>query len=133
MARFFVAMVIAALLLAPAPPARASAEWCEFDPLVVIITPRGALVPVFVTNGAQGAEHMLAAQLAEMRYTAQPTRSGEATQVRLSVLIRDDLFGKDFPTRSTASAGPLATGAIHARTSGVSGDEMELTFVLDVP
>src|SRR5688500_14139520 len=131
MVRFLMAIMIATLLLLPTQPVGASAEWCEFDPLVLVVTPGGAIVPVFVTNGAQGLEHLLAAQLAEMRHTVYPDKSGAATLVRLQVLIRGDLFGKDFPTRSTASTGPLATGTILARASGVSGETMVLIFVLD--
>jgi hypothetical protein len=68
-----------------------------------------------------------------MRYTTQPAMSGKATRVYLRVLIRGDLFGEAFPTRSTASTGPLATGSIFDRVEGSSGDTMALTFVLDIP
>jgi hypothetical protein len=133
MVRILCAVVVACCLLVAAQPAGAAAEWCEFDPVVLIVTPGGALVPVFVTNGAQGTEHLTAAQLAEMRYTTRPDKSGTATLVYLQVLVRGDLFAAKFPTRSTASTGPLATGNIFARTQGVSGDTMQLTFVLDTP
>ncbi len=133
MGRVLCAIAVVLCLLAWAPSAAAAGEWCEFDPVVLVITPGGAIVPVFVTNGAQGVEHLAGAQLAEMRYSAQPAKSGAATQVQLRVLIRGDLFDKRFPTRSTVSSGPLATGHIFARADGVSGDTMQLAFVLDVP
>jgi hypothetical protein len=134
MVRFLLAVVISTLLLvAPSGSASASAEWCEFDPVVLIVTPGGAIVPVYVTSGALGIEHLLAAQLAEIRYQAQPGKAGKSTRVRLQVLIRDDLFDSKFPTRSAASTGPLATGLVYARASGVSGGTMEMAFVLDIP
>lgn len=133
MVRFLAVVVLAAVLLVPAQTARASAEWCEIDPLVLVITPRGAIVPLFVTNGAQGIEHLLAAQLAEMRYTVQPDNDGAATRVQLRVTIRGDLFGPRFPVRSTVSTGPLATGTILAREVGVSGQTLLLAFTLPVP
>jgi hypothetical protein len=133
MARILVATAVACCLLLSARPAGAAAEWCEYDPVIVIVTPAGVLVPIFVTNGALGIEHALAAQLAEMHYTTQPERSGTATRVNLQVLIRGDLFAAKFPTRSTASTGPLATGSIFDRVEGSSGDTMSLTFVLDLP
>lgn len=126
-------LAVVLCMLTWAPSASAAAEWCEFDPVVLVITPGGALVPVFVTNGAQGVEHLAGAQLAEMRYSTQSAKSGAATLVQLRVLIRGDLFDTRFPTRSTVSSGPLATGTIFARTTGVSGDTMQLDFILDVP
>jgi hypothetical protein len=133
MVRILCAAAVACCLLGVAQPAGAAAEWCEFDPVVLIVTPAGALVLVFVTNGAQGAEHSVSAQLAQMRYTTQHDQSGKATLVSLQVLVRGDLFAATFPTRSTASTGPLATGNIFGRAQGVSGDTMHLSFVLDTP
>ncbi|MGH2355840.1 MAG: hypothetical protein ACRDJN_29880 [Chloroflexota bacterium] len=135
MVRFLLAAVLAATIsgtgLAPTPVADASEQWCEIDPLVLITTPGGALVPVFVTSAAP-LVHQLAVVLAELRYTATSTADGQATRVQLSVLIRDDLLGHGFPTRTTVSTGPLKTGAILGTASGVSGEPMRVVFVLDV-
>jgi hypothetical protein len=128
-------MAIALLLLlaAPGPVAQASNQWCEYDPLIVVVTPQGALVPVFVTNGARGLENSLAAQLASIRHEARPTGDGRATLVQVEVVVPEGLLGKDFETRSTISTGPLKTGAILATAFGESGKPMNLTFRLDVP
>jgi hypothetical protein len=131
--RILIAAAVACCLLGIARPAGAAAEWCEYDPVVLVITPAGALVPVFVTNGAQGVQHSIAAQLAEMRYTTQPAESGKATLVSLRIMVRGDLFAEKFPTRSTASTGPLATGSIFGRVEGSSGNTMSLSFVLNIP
>ncbi len=134
MGRLFVALgLVVAVLAAFVPATRAGIEWCDTDPLVLIETPGGALVPVFVTTGALGTEHLPAVLLARMSYTAQPVEGGTATLVHLDVTVPDDLFGSHFPTRSTASSGPLATGTIYATTSGHSGEVMALTFKLAVP
>ena len=113
-----------------APSASAGAQWCDTDPVVVIVTPGGALVPLFVNNGAQGAVHLPAVLLARMPYTVAPIAGG--TEVHLSVTVPNDLFAKGFPTRSVVSTGPLGTGTIHAAAYGVSGQPMLLTFTLDV-
>jgi hypothetical protein len=132
-ARIVVILALAITLLIPATPVQAAAEWCEQDPLAIIITPKGAIVPVFVTTGARGLEHLPAVLLAEIRYSAEPTRSGEGTIVRLDVLVRDDLFAERFETRTTVSSGPLKTGAIHGEAYGESGSVMRVRFRLDVP
>jgi hypothetical protein len=133
MSRVVVILALATVLLVPAAPAQAAAEWCEQDPLAVIITPRGAIVPVFVTTGARGLEHLPAVLLAEIRYSAEPTRFGEGTIVKMDVFVRDDLFAERFETRTTVSSGPLKTGEIHGETYGESGSAMRVRFRLDVP
>ena len=135
--RRFLMTLIGVSLLAAAPvwtPATlAGAQWCDTDPLVLIETPGGATVPVYVTNGALGTEHLPAVLLAAMTYTASPTDGGSATLVKLDVVVPDDEFASHFPTRSVASTSPMATGAIYASTTGYSGEVMRLVFKLDVP
>jgi hypothetical protein len=126
---------IAALVLALAlvPAAAASAEWCEYDPLVVISTPGGATVPVYVTSGALGTEHLAAVMSAAISYSATSAEGGEATVVRMTVLIPDDEFASHFATRSVVSTGPLKTGLLLAEATGFSGQAMPLQFKLAVP
>ena len=61
MKRVLVSVMLAILFLAtPSSTADAGAEWCEYDPLLVVRTPGGASVPLFVTTGAEGVEHLSA-------------------------------------------------------------------------
>lgn len=134
MKRLFLALLVSfAALVAVTPTANAAEEWCDTDPLVLIQTPGGALVAVYVTNGALGVEHLPAAQAATIGYSARPSANGRDTLVEMTVLVPDDLFGSGFPTRSTVSTGPLATGDIYATASGQSGTVMTMTFKLGVP
>jgi hypothetical protein len=109
-------------------PAHAGDQWCEDDPLVLITTPGGSVVPVFVTNAGLGVEHLVAVQLAHVSYTVQPTEG--STLVRMVVVIPDDVLGSSFATRTTASTGPFASGAILANASGISGKAMNMQFTL---
>lgn len=134
MRRLMLAVLItASLLFVLFPPPVAAAEWCDTDPLVLIQTPGGMLVPVFVTSGALGIEHQSAVLLVHMDYSTEAVEGGTATLVHLDVIVPDDLLDKHFPTRTVASTGPLATGTIYARASGYSGQAMTLTFKLNVP
>lgn len=134
MRRFMLAILIAApLLFALAPASASAAEWCDTDPLVLIKTPGGALVPVFVTSGALGTEHMPAVLLASIDYSTNAVAGGNATIVHLNVVVPGDLLDSHFLTRTVASTGPLATGVIYASATGYSGQIMSLTFKLDVP
>ena len=114
-----------------AAPVWAGDDWCEVDPLVVIRTPAGRLVPVYYVSGALGAEHAATLLLAAKAYTAAP--AGNKTRVIVRVTVPDDLFAKAFPTRLTVSEGPLGTLTVYARTEGTSGAPMEAHFFLDAP
>ncbi len=134
MKRFSRSAVLALLLVAAfVPMVGASDQWCEDDPVVVIKTPGGSLVTVYVTNGARGVEHLPAVLSAQINYTATSTDGQSATLVQMSVLIPDDEFDDHFETRSTVSTGPMKTGTILATASGFSGQAMFMTFKLNVP
>jgi hypothetical protein len=134
MTRSLLAVVFAFLVLVGgAHPAGASEEWCEFDPLVLIATPGGHLVPVYVLTGAAGLEHLPLVTASRYHSSAAATEGGTATLVKLEVLVPPTVTGGTFATRATASTGPAATGAILASATGTSGQPMKLTFKLAVP
>ncbi len=131
-----IALVLCAAVLGPAAPARAAAEWCDTDPLLLLMTPGGTVVPVFILVGARGAVHLPAAQAASLVATdgtADATAGGRATRFTVTVAVPDDPFGQGFPVRAVASAGPLGTGTVYAATEGISGTSMTLRFTLAVP
>jgi len=108
--------------------ALASDQWCDDDPPVVLHTPGGALVTVYVTDSVLGLSHLPAVQLA--RITADVSPAGGGTRVHVQVLVPGDAFDPFFATRSTVSTGPFATGTIYATASGFSGQPMAMTFTL---
>ena len=118
---------------APVGVAQAGEQWCETDPLVVIRTPSGELVPLFVTNGAAGVEYLALVQLARMDYTTVSVEGARATLVRLLVIVPSTWDGRRFATSSVVSTGPLKTGTVLASASGQSGLPMRLEFRLDRP
>ena len=126
-------VLLAALAIPAAPTAWAMEGWCEDDPPVLITTPGGRLVVVYVTNGALGVQHLLAAQLAHITHTVKPVESGRATRVTMEVTVPNDLFGSNFPTKSTVSSGPFKTLTIYATAMGTSGSPMRMEFTLPVP
>jgi len=128
-----VTLMALALLGGARGAAVAGEEWCENDPLVVIATPGGALVPLYVTNGAAGVEHLAAVQLADIRYTTASTDSATATLVRMTVTVPSAPDGTRFETRSVVSTGPLKTGTILASAKGFSDQPMRLEFKLGTP
>jgi hypothetical protein len=132
--RALLSTVLACLLmLGLAGDASAGLQWCEADPAVVIATPRGSTVVVYLTNGVEGVQRAPSALTAETSYTAEPTPDGQGTHVHLFVLTRSYAFDSDFAVYSVASSGPSKTGTIYDAAEGRSDTPVELVFDLPVP
>lgn len=126
--------------IVPGPrPALAWSEWCDTDPLLVIRTPSGRLVPVFYLTGVYSQRYLAAGLLGNLSaaYTVDPveTDAGPATAVELQVTVPDGLLfgGQGFPTRVTVSQGPAGSLAVYGAAMGESGTPMTVRFTLDVP
>jgi hypothetical protein len=135
MGSFLRSMVIVVLLMVAtqAPVALASDGWCDTDPLLVVRTPAGRLVPVYVTVGAKSLLFTPATLLGSLilSYSAVPTSDGAATSVTAVVNVpSSSLYGGSFATRNTVSTGAFGTGSIYVQASGVSGQPTTLKFVL---
>jgi hypothetical protein len=130
-------VVIVVLLMATmqAPLALASDGWCDTDPILLIHTPAGLWVPVYVTVGAQSLLFTPDTLLASLvlSYTAVPTSGGIATKVTAVVNVQSLLYSSTFSIRSTVSTGAFGTGSTYAQASGVSDHPTTLPFVLPYP
>jgi hypothetical protein len=113
-------------------PAAASEVWCESDPVVLVTTPGGHRVPVFVLTGAAGLEHLPQVTAARYSYVAAPACGDAVTQVKLDV-VPAALGAETFATRATSSTGPMATGTVLDGATGTSGQPMRLPLTRSVP
>jgi len=118
------------LTAATAPAAFAAADWCDADPLQLVITSGGKIVPIFVTNGARSALRIAQLLLAEIKHTTKSVDGGRATLVTVSVVVPNGLLGASFDTRCIVSSGPLGTFEVYATTTGTSGRTMTTQFKL---
>src|SRR5438128_11931446 len=96
------------------PAALASDGWCDSDPILVVSTPAGNLVPVYYNVGAQSLLFTPNTLLAALvpSYTAVPTRKGTATWVSLSVTVPTLVLNQSFATRDIVSTGAFGTGTV---------------------
>ena len=108
--------VLLLLVAALAPPASASNTWSDTDPIVVVMTPAGNSVSIYVDNAALGTEHLPAAQAAQMTYSVKPVNSGTSTMVALTSVVPCDAFSSNFQTRLTPSTMPYGTGTVFGVT-----------------
>jgi hypothetical protein len=120
-----------------APVARAGDEWCDSDPVQLIRTDDGRLLPVvvFYTPGARVRSlldlprllALLTGTLLTVRSASQPVPEG--TQVTLRVTVPAGA-GPAFATRLVVSQGPGGTLTRYAEVAGQSGQEMVAQFLL---
>ena len=126
-------VVLLLVLVAEAPPASASNTWSDTDPVIVVVTPAGNMVTVYVNVGVQGAEHLPSAQAASMKYSVKRVQAGQATSVTVSVLVTCDGLGSPYPTRIYPSSAPFGTGIPYGSDYGYCGQSMVETFTVTVP
>jgi hypothetical protein len=127
-----VATVATALSATATPAAFADETWCDMDPVQLVITSGGQLVPIFVTNGARSALHLPQLLLARITHTVKSVDNGTATLVTVSVTVPDALLGNSFATRSVVTSGPMGLLKVYALTTGTSGAPMTMQFKLNV-
>ena len=115
------------------PVAWAWDEWCDSDPILLIRTPAGNLVPVYYLTGVQGTTNLVGGLLGNLSasYTVEPAKGG--TRVAVRVTVPNGLLGATYATRLKASSGPLGTGTVYGATTGTSGEAMQVQFSLPVP
>ena len=134
MHKYVVAMVAAATLaMVTTSGASAWASWCDTDPLILVVTPGGHIVPVYVDVQGQGLTNSPQVLASTILFTSyRDSAAGKKTAVDMTVYVPNGLTGS-FATRATASSGPLRTGTVYASTSGSSGSTMHLRYLLNVP
>jgi hypothetical protein len=69
--------------------ASAGDEWCEVDPLVTVVTPRGTRLAVHVTNYGLGAQYLPQVEAASIKYSVgSAPNNWPGTLVTFDVLSR---------------------------------------------
>jgi hypothetical protein len=119
------------------PVAQAGDEWSDVDPIRLVQTDDGRLLPVavFYTPGAQVRSpldlprllSLLSGTLLQVHSTSEPDAGG--TRVTLRVTVPSG-SGTPFPTRLIVSAGPLGTLTRYCEVQGTSGQPMLAEFLL---
>jgi hypothetical protein len=127
-------LLVMLVVTLPIPAALASDGWCDSDPILVVQTPAGNLVPIYYNVGAKSLlltpDTLLGA--VAVSYTAVPTSGGAATKITVVVTV-PSLLGESFATRDIVSTGAFGTGTVYASTFGVSGEAMTSTFKVPFP
>ena len=122
----------AALTAVAAPAAFAGEAWCDVDPLQLVITSGGNLVPIFVTNGGKSAAYAPQLLLAKITHSVKSVDGGTASLVTVYVKVPNGLLGESFDVRTVITSGPLGTLVVYGTGYGKSGKTLSVEFKLKV-
>lgn len=133
MKRALVAALLAAgVLLASPTTAGAWATFCDWDPLVLVVTPSGHIVPVY---DSVWTSSLLDLGVPLESYTVSRTysRTGKPeTLVDMTISVPTGLLFS-YQTTDEVTSGLLGSGTVYARASGYSGTPVHLKFILATP
>jgi hypothetical protein len=133
MRRLVVAGVLAiTAIMGTATSAGAWMEWCDWDPLVAVVTPAGNVVPVFDSVWTSSP---LDVGLPLETYTTHRVYDAAGrpeTRVDVTIYVPGGLLWS-FPTTDEVTTGLLGSGQVLAHTSATSGHPAHLSFTLATP
>jgi hypothetical protein len=125
-------MLAAGVIVASPTGAGAYSTYCDWDPLVLVVTPAGHIVPVY--------DSVWTSNLLDLGLPVESTttsrvysRSGvPETAVSVTISVPTGLLFR-YSTSDEVTSGLLGSGAVYARASGYSGTPVTLNFILDTP
>lgn len=130
MKRGFLAALLAAGILVFSPTtAGAWYAYCDWDPIVLIITPAGHVVPVYDsvwTSSPLDLALPLASYKASRVYA---TNGAPETAVDMTISVPTGLLFRYY-VHDMVTSGLLGSGTVYAQKSGTSGTPVHLKFVL---
>lgn len=128
----FAAALAAGVLFASPTSAGAWATYCDWDPIVLVVTPSGHLVPVY---DSVWTSSLLDLGVPVESYTVSRTysrRGAPETLVDMTISVPTGLLFH-YATTDEVTSGLLGSGTVYARASGYSGTPVHLKFVLTTP
>ena len=133
MKRVVLAAALAAGILLCAPTsAGAWVTFCDWDPLVLIVTPSGHVVPVYDSVWTSSPVD-LAVPLESYQVSRVHDSSGRpATAVDMTISVPTGLLLR-YTTKTMVTSGLLGSGQVYAWQYGTSGTPAHLKFTLPVP
>ena len=132
MKRVFLAAALAVGFLVSSPAsAGAWATYCDWDPLVLIVTPSGHVVPVYDSVWTSSPLN-LGLPLESYTTSRVYDASGKPeTAVDMQIYVPTGLLFT-FQVHDMVTSGLLGTGTVYAQANGTSGSAVHLKFVLPI-
>jgi len=125
------AMLAAGIVVCSPAPAGAWATYCDWDPLVLIVTPGGNIVPVY--DSVWTSSPLDLALPVESYATSRVYVNGRpATAVDMAITVPTGQL-LQYQTQDQVTTGLLGSGKLLATKNGWSGQTLHLKFTLSQP
>ena len=133
MKRLLLAAALAAGLLLSSPAsAGAWATYCDWDPLVLVVTPSGHVVPVYDSVWTSSLLDLgLPLESYQTSRVYDPAGKPE-TAVDMEIYVPTGLLFR-YQVHDMVTSGLLGSGTVYAQANGWSGYPVHLKFVLPIP
>jgi hypothetical protein len=132
MKRVVVARALAlGLLMASPASAGAFVQYCDWDPLVLVVTPSGHAVLVYDSVWTSSLLNLGLPLESHTVARAYDSAGRPVTAVDMTVYVPSLLWG--FSTMDEVTTGLLGSGKVLARTYGTSGQTVRLKFIIPEP
>lgn len=133
MKRVLVAALLAAGVIVVSPAtAGAWSTYCDWDPLVLVVTPAGNVVPMYDSVWTSNLLDVgLPVESTSTSRVYSPQGAPE-TAVTVTIAVPTGLLFR-YATTDEITTGLLGSGTVYARGNGWSGTPVTLKFVLDTP
>jgi hypothetical protein len=133
MKRLVVAGALALGLLGASPSSAAAfATWCDWDPIVLVVTPAGHLVPVYDSVWTSSPLDLAVPLESHSVARAYDSSGRPVTAVYMTIYVPTGLLFR-YATTDMVTTGLLGSGKVLAYGSGTSGQAVHLKFILPVP
>ena len=133
MKRVVAAAALAAGILVSSPAsAGAWATYCDWDPVVLVVTPSGHIVPVY---DSVWTSSVLEPGLPLESYTTSRVYDKHGhpeTAVDMTIYVPTGLL-LHYPVHDMVTSGLLGSGAVYAQADGTSGSPVHLKFIVGEP
>jgi hypothetical protein len=126
------AVLAAGILFASPASAGAWSTYCDWDPLVLVVTPAGHVVPMYDSVWTSSPLD-LGVPLESTKTSRLYGRTGAPeTLVTVTIYTPTGLLFR-YATTDEVTSGLLGSGTVYSRAGGYSGSPTTLKFILNTP
>jgi hypothetical protein len=125
------AALAAGVVVASPSAAGAWATYCDWDPVVLVVTPAGHIVPVYDSVWTQSPID-LGVPLESYTVSRVYVHGQPATSVAMTIRVPTGLL-LQYATDDEVTSGLLGSGTVYAQGGGHSGTPVMLKFTLSTP
>jgi hypothetical protein len=126
------AMLAVGVLVASPAAAGAWSTYCDWDPLVLVVTPAGHIVPMYDSVWTSSLIDLGVPLESTTTSRVYSPKGAPETAVSVTISVPTGLLFR-YPTTDEVTSGLLGSGTVYARGSGYSGTPVTLKFVLNTP